>query len=212
MGKTRKIIIAGKNDKIELAVNPSQIVISQKRNDKTIDLLNVGTVNIPGKRDLTYVTISTFIPAKASPFYKDGDRAPKSIVKLMRKWKNGKTKLRIIISGTNVNMLFTVQGIEDTYKEGQKDAYVSWSFVEDRSSNVSSAAAKKARNFRGLITRAGAIEIPKKVKVKSVKKDTLWNLAVKYYDDGTKWYKIADANNVTSWKKLKKGQRLVIPQ
>lgn len=109
-------------------------------------------------------------------------------------------------------MLFTAQGIEDTYKEGQKDAYVSWSFVEDRSSNVSSAAAKKARNFRGLITRAGVIEIPKKVKVKSVKKDTLWNLAVKYYDDGTKWYKIADANNVTSWKKLKKGQRLVIPQ
>jgi len=46
----------------------------------------------------------------------------------------------------------------------------------------------------------------------SVKKgDTLWDLAVKYYGDGTQWKKIARANGVKDPKKLQIGTKLKIP-
>jgi len=46
----------------------------------------------------------------------------------------------------------------------------------------------------------------------TVKKgDTLWDLAVKYYGDGTQWKKIAKANGVKDPKKLQIGTKLKIP-
>lgn len=49
-------------------------------------------------------------------------------------------------------------------------------------------------------------------KVVTVKKgDTLWDLAVKYYGDGTKWKVIAKANGVKDPKKLPIGKKLTIP-
>lgn len=43
------------------------------------------------------------------------------------------------------------------------------------------------------------------------KGDTLWALAVKYYNDGTKWPKIADASGVRDPKRLQIGQVVTIP-
>lgn len=41
--------------------------------------------------------------------------------------------------------------------------------------------------------------------------DTLWAIAQKYLGSGTKWREIAEANNIVDPRKLKVGQRLVIP-
>jgi TP901 family phage tail tape measure protein len=43
------------------------------------------------------------------------------------------------------------------------------------------------------------------------KGDTLWDLAVKYYGDGTKWRKIQSANNGINPYKLQIGKKLLIP-
>lgn len=45
------------------------------------------------------------------------------------------------------------------------------------------------------------------------KGETLWGLAVKYYNDGSKYPKIADANNITpdQYSKLRAGTKLIIP-
>jgi len=43
------------------------------------------------------------------------------------------------------------------------------------------------------------------------KGDTLWDLAVKHYGDGTQWKKIAKANGITDPKKLPVGKELKIP-
>lgn len=40
---------------------------------------------------------------------------------------------------------------------------------------------------------------------------SLWGYALKYYGEGTKWTKIADANNIKSEDDLKKGQKILIP-
>lgn len=212
MKSTRKVMIIGKGGQFVLSVNPKEITVTQSKNDKTIDLLNVGTINIPGKRGLITTSIQTFLPANNSPFCKKGDKSPKKYIKMIKKWKNSNKTVRLIISGTDVNTLFTIASAEDKYIEGQKDVYVTWNFTEDRTSSVTGVSVRKAKNKLGLFVRSNSIEKPKYVRIKNKTKDSLWNLAVKYYQDGTKWTKIADINNITNPDKIKIGQKVVIPK
>jgi nucleoid-associated protein YgaU len=43
------------------------------------------------------------------------------------------------------------------------------------------------------------------------KGETLWSISQTYYQKGSDWKKIADANNITDSKKIEIGQKLIIP-
>lgn len=207
MGKTRSILIITDGSQFELAVNPREISVTQDSKDKAIDLLNVGEVNVPGNRGLIKVTLATFLPDGDSPFYTG--HAPETIVQAVKKAKNGKNALRIIISGTDVNTMFTVSSMNETYKEGQADIYISWSFVESRDLNTGQVASwVKRYTDTGLCRRNTGNVIPKVVTV--MQDDSLWSLARRYYDDGSRWEDIADINGLTE-DQISAGMRLVMP-
>jgi len=208
MRKTRTIAISMDGGQYELAVNPSELRVTQESKDRTIDLLNVGEVNVPGNRGLIKVTVATFLPDTGSPF--NSGYAPESLVMALKKAKNGKKTVRIIISGTDVNTLFTVSSMDEIYKEGQADVYVSWAFVESRELNTQQVASWVRRYTEtGLCIRNTSNSIPKAVTALSG--DTLWNMARRYYDDGDRWKDIAAANGMSE-DKLSAGMRLQIPQ
>lgn len=209
MAKTRSILIAAEEGQFELAVNPKQIQITSENGDKSMELLNIGTVMLPGHRNPIKVTIQTFLPAPDSPFYKG--ISPENMINIVNKAKNGQKSVRLIISGTNINHKFIVNSSAETYTEGQKDIQVSWSFTEDRASSIM-AVASAADNYTdtGLKQRPDTQETPKTVTVK--KGDTLWGFAVKYYGDGTRWREIADKNKIKDPKRLPVGKVLEIPQ
>lgn len=208
MKKTRTVLLITDDGQYELSVNPSDLSVTQDSKDKTIDLLNVGEVNVPGKRGLIKVTLSTFLPDSNSPFYTGS--APEKIIQAVKKAKNGQKTIRIIISGSDVNTLFTVSSMSETYKEGQADIYISWSFIESRDLNTGQIASwVKRYTNTGLCTRNTSRSVPKVVVVKNG--DTLWNLARRYYDDGSRWKEIADANDLLEGN-LEIGMRLVIPK
>ena len=209
MAKTRSILIAAEEGQFELAVNPKQIQITSENGDKSMELLNIGTVMLPGHRNPIKVTIQTFLPASDSPFYKG--IPPENMINLVNKAKNGQKSVRLIISGTNINHKFIVNSSTETYTEGQKDIQVFWSFTEDRASSIM-AVASAADNYTdtGLKQRPDAQETPKTVTVK--KGDTLWGFAVKYYGDGTRWREIADKNKIKDPKRLPVGKVLEMPQ
>ena len=208
MRKTRTIMMMVEGGQYELAVNPPELTVTQESKDRTIDLLNVGEVNVAGNRGLIKVTISTFLPDAGSPFYTG--YAPESLIMAMKKAKNGKKTVRIIISGTDVNTLFKVSSVGETYKEGQADSYVSWAFVESRELNTQQVASWVRRYTQtGLCIRNTSNSIPKAVTALSG--DTLWDMARRYYDDGERWRDIAAANGMSE-DRLTAGMRLQIPQ
>lgn len=45
--------------------------MTQDNKDKTIDLLNIGEINVPGKRGLVRVSLATFLPDSNSPLYRE---------------------------------------------------------------------------------------------------------------------------------------------
>jgi nucleoid-associated protein YgaU len=44
-----------------------------------------------------------------------------------------------------------------------------------------------------------------------VKGDTLWSIAKRTYGDGRRWQDIAEANGITDSRKLRVGQKLILP-
>lgn len=207
MRKTRTVLLITDDGQFELSVNPPEISVTQDNKDKTIDLLNVGEINVPGKRGLVRVTLATFLPDSNSPFYTG--TAPERIVQAVKKAKNGQKPIRIIISGSDVNTLFNVSSMNETYKEGQGDIYISWSFVELRDLNTGQVASFVRRyTDTGLCTRSTKRSVPKAVTVQSG--DTLWNLARRYYDDGSRWKDIALANDMYEDAPVP-GMRLILP-
>lgn len=207
MRKTRTVLLVTDDGQYELSVNPPEISVTQENKDKTIDLLNVGEVNVPGMRGLTKVSLATFLPDSNSPFFTG--TAPEQIVQAVKKAKNGQKAVRIIISGSDVNTQFNVSSMNEIYKEGQGDIYISWSFVELRDLNTGQVASFVRRyTDTGLCTRRTARSVPKVILVQSG--DTLWNLAKRYYDDGSRWKEIAMANGMYE-DALVPGMRLVLP-
>lgn len=207
MRKTRTVLLATDDGQFELSVNPPEISVTQDNKDKTIDLLNVGEINVPGMRGLIRVSLATFLPDRNSPFYTGA--APEQIVQAVKKAKNGQKAVRIIISGSDVNTQFNVSSMNEIYKEGQGDIYIAWSFVELRDLNTGQVASFVRRyTDTGLCTRRTARSVPKAVTVQSG--DTLWNLARRYYDDGSRWKDIAMANDMYE-DALVPGMRLIIP-
>lgn len=211
MGRTRTVMIGTDDGSYTLDVNPSEVSVTQDSKDKTIDLLNVGEVNVRGNRGLVKTTLSTFLPASGSHFNRSGI-APETIIQSVRKAKNGKRPVRLIISGTDINLTFGVSSMEERYLEGQKDVYINWSFVEDRSENIG-AVASQARRYTdtGLCERSGKQETSKTVTLKSG--DNLWDIACREYGDGSRWRDIADANGIADdeVRRLQIGREVVIP-
>lgn len=209
MANTRTFSFLANGSRFDLAVNPKDCTISDSSSIKTVDLLNIGEIGIAGNRKLIQISISnTFLPSPGSPFYKGV--SPEQIKSIMRKAKDGKRPVRIIISGTDINREFLIDKLNDTYKEGQDDLYIDWSFVEYRETTVIPVASLANRyTDTGINNRAADLEIPKTITVK--KGTTLWALAKKYYDDGSRWKEIAEANDVTDERKLQIGMELKIP-
>lgn len=208
MGKTRTIMIITDDGSYELAVNPRDFSVTQDSKDKTIDLLNVGEFNVAGNRGLIKVSLATFLPDADSPFY--CGPAPENVVMSVKKAKNGKRPVRIIISGTDVNLQFTVSSMSETYKEGQQDIYVTWSFVESRDLNTQPVASwVKRYTETGICERNTRQNVPKTLITKAG--DSLWGIARRYYDDGSRWVDIAAANGMTQ-DNVSGGERLVIPE
>lgn len=207
MRKTRTVLLVTGDGQFELSVNPPEISVTQDNKDKTIDLLNVGEINVPGMRGLIKVSLATFLPDSNSPFYTGV--APEQIVQAVKKAKNGQKAIRIIISGSDVNTQFNISSMNEIYKEGQGDIYISWSFVELRDLNTGQVASFVRRyTDTGLCTRRTTRSVPKAITVQNG--DTLWNLARRYYDDGSRWKDIALANDMYE-DNLLPGTRLIIP-
>lgn len=210
MGKnTRTVMFKTDYGQFTLAVNPKEITISNDSSEKSIELLNVGQIVLPSYRGPQKLSINTFLPASSSPFYKG--TAPEDIIAMVRKSKNGKRNIRIIVSGTDINTKFFVSTEQATYTEGQKDIKVAWNFVEDRNETIMAVAVQsRKQSATGLLARTDNAPVPKEASMKSG--DTLWNMAVKYYQDGSRWTEIAEANGIKDTKNIPTGKRIVIPE
>lgn len=196
--KKRKIELSFNNRKevITLPVNPANIDIVEAQLNEKITLLNIGEANLFGNRGLATTSLSSFFPSKKSPFYKYAEKEPKEYVSMIKKWKDSKSPVRLIISGSGINLAMAIDNFTFSIHEGDDDIYYTIDLSEYRSLNVRSVKSNAEAKSNGLKERPNTRA--NKGDTHIIKPgDTLWKLGKKYYDNGSQCTKIYKANSTT---------------
>lgn len=212
-------------DSVLLPIAPEKLQIKVNNQNKKITLINEGEINILKSPSLSDVEFEVLLPNQNYPFanYVEGFQPASYYMQKLKELKKDKKSFQFIVTRTfpNGKMLFgtnmTVSLEDYTIKEDAKK------YGTDQ---VVSIKLKEYKEYETLV-----IKVDKKKKKKKKKKtrkkdgspktktytvqkgDCLWNIAKKYYGDGSKWPKIYNANKskIKNPNLIYPGQKLTIP-
>lgn len=212
-------------DTVLLPIAPEKLQIKVNNQNKKITLINEGEVNILKSPSLSDVEFEVLLPNQNYPFanYVNGFQPASFYMQKLKELKKEKKTFQFIVTRTfpGGKMLFDTNmtvSLEDyTIKEDAKkygtDQVVSIKLKEYKeyetlvikvNKKKKTAKKKKTRKKDGS---------PKTKTYTVVKGDCLWNIAKKYYGDGSKWTKIYNANKskIKNPNLIYPGQKLTIP-
>lgn len=199
---TRTVLLWHNNgeERIYFSVNPAEINVSRPNQNRVLSLAMGGTVNAWGGRGLREVKLRTFLPCEGSPFY--SGQPPEAILAMLRRWQDSGDPVRLILSGSDVNDAFLIEDVTETFREGDKDTGLTLSLREYKFKSALAALAG------GSAPPVRTDERPPQKTYTVLKGDTLWEIACRYYGDGTKWKTLAEKNGVADPRKLPVGKVL----
>lgn len=190
-------------DKTLLPVSPEKLSIKISNQNKTINLINEGQVNIIKDAGLTDISFDALIPATEYPFakYKNGFIKPYDFIKAFEKLKSDKKAFQFIVTRTtpdgkilfDTNMTVTLESykLNESAKDGF-DVRISFDLKQYKEYGT-----KQIVTIDSVSTAQGSTRTAKSTSEKSYKVvsgDCLWSIAKKFYGDGSKYPKIYKAN------------------
>lgn len=202
---------------LHLPVNPGEVTIRREKLIETVNIVNLGEVDFTTGEKLKEISFSSFFPAEYDPSYcRYPDLPdPQEAMNLLTKWTQEKNPVRLIITGTVVNVLVLVSAHTSYFRGGEPgDVYYdltlrTWRQVKVRTAAEAVVSAQPAAAPR---TRPDTKPVPKVYVVRSG--DSLWKIAKLNLGDGSKWKTIYDLNKKTIGpdpNKIKPGIKLVMP-
>ena len=192
------IYIKWDNDKqsIQIPVLPEAFQLTESMNNTTVNVHNLGEINLKGKKGLGGLSFESFFPCQAynflhGPFKQD---PYESYVTKLKKLMTDNVTVHVIITETNINGFFTIEAFTYGHTEQVKDINYILSFREYRAiSSISAGEVSASRNNKGA----------KATTVKWKKGDT-WQKVTKAVLGSSKTYKTQRKNNSAVIKKAKK--------
>lgn len=218
-------------DKLLLPVAPEKLQLKINKSNKTYTLINEGEINVLKESKLTDIEFDLLLPNVRYPFaqYKSGFQKAKYYLEKMEKLKTNKKPFQFIVTRTmpNGKMLFDTNmkvSLESyTIKEDAKnyglDVMVTVKLKQYRDYGT------KTCNIKFAGTKPKAAPEPKRPTVTSpaptntnktytvVSGDCLWNIAKRFYGNGSQYTKIFNANRdkIKNANLIYPGQVLTIP-
>ena len=212
-----------------LPVAPQKLQLKIKGVNKTYTLINDGEINVLKTPGLTDIEFDALLPNVKYPFatYKSGFKRAKTFLEVLKKYKQDKETFQFIVTRTlpNGKMLFDTNmkvSLESyTIKEDAKnygmDVMVTIKLKQYRdyatkTCNIQFASSKP----RVVVQPTRPPENPPKPANQTytvVKGDCLWNIAKKFYGNGSKYTVIYNANKdkIKNPNLIYPGQVLTIP-
>lgn len=197
-------------DKVLLPVAPSKIKTKINNNNKVVELINEGEVNILKQSGLTEIQFDIVLPNTKYPFakYPNGFKKAIDYLNIFEKYKKDKKPFQFIISRTlqngsvlfytNMKMSLEDYTIEDNVKEGF-DILVSLNLTQYK--EYGTKTVDISQYIQKPVTKPPTTKRPAGNGAKTsgtsytiVRGDTLWGIAKKKLGSGTKWPTIYNAN------------------
>lgn len=188
---------------IQLPVVPASFSIDDGQNNVVVNITNLGEANLPGKKALRELQLSSFFPNQDYKFLVCERKSnPYEYIEWLRKRKNEGTILRVIITGAEINFTCLIEGLQ----YGEDDASGDVNFTIDLKEYVT---LKKTESKTGTTTTTRTNKsTPKTYTVK--KGDTLKKIAKKYLGSASKSKQLYKKNKKViedAFKKWKKKQK-----
>lgn len=210
------VIISNDKDKviIRLPINPEELEESSSQAIEKYEILKLGQIAVPTHMELKEYSFEVELPHEKSHYIEAPDifQDAATCLKQFKTWRDDLVPVRFMAgkaSGNNtvigdaINTLVLIESLTITEKAGEEqDMYVSFKLLEYKKFTKS---AKK--NSEDQVN-------PKATEYYIVKSgDTLWAIAKKFYNDGSKYTKIYNANKgiISNPSLIYPGQKLVIP-
>lgn len=204
--------------KLQLPVPPPTYEIEKSMNNTSEDVEGVGEISFLGKPKLKIISLESFFPLRKYSFcqYKTFPK-PKDCVKLIEAWQESGKPIRLVITGTSINALFSIETFTYGAADGTGDIKFKLTLKEYKvistpitvlstSSTSASSAAVTASTTE--TTRPVEKTTPASYTVKSG--DTLWAIAKREYGDGSKYTEIASKNGLSNPNLIQVGQVLLL--
>lgn len=197
-------------DKCLLPVSPSKLKININNENETVTLINEGEINILKKTGLTDIEFECSIPQVQYPFavYKSGFKGADYFLDYFESLKTGKKAFQFIVCRRNP------QG-KSLFDTNIKVSMEDYSITEDAKDGFDLTVKIKLKQYRNYGTKTININFdvgkPKATVVQQretaaspapaasqsytvAKGDCLWNIAKKFYGNGSKYSIIYNAN------------------
>lgn len=204
---TRKVILQrGEEERLEFAVNPRDLVISQPQNTLQYVTLRGETVHAARGAGLTRVTLETFLPSEGSRFYRGV--TPNDALALLYRWKSEGGPVRLLITGTEMDELFLITGLQRTLSEGDRDVGVAVTLTEYRYITLAEPDVVERGSAGGLYRRADERSTPEVYLTRGG--EDLWTVARLWLGDGSRWREIATRNGISDPCRLPAGEELYL--
>ena len=196
-----EIYLGTDNDKIRFPVVPPSIGVNRSNNIDTESVLKLGEVPIFNGTSLKTIELTSFFPNQEYNFCDyTGFMKPYEFSEKIQKWMYEGKPLRIIVTDSPTNMQCLIQQFDTVEQDGTRDLYFTLNLLEYRpievpnlsSSNTSSNSNNTQNTSRPSETNTNSNNQQKTHKV--VRGDTLYDIAKKYYGNGSLYPKIKEAN------------------
>lgn len=216
-------------DKMLLPIAPSKLQLKIENQNKTLTLINDGEINILKKAGLTDVEFDALIPNVRYPFarYKSGFQKAKVFLDKLEELKVSQEPFQFIVTreitsgnssfGTNMKVSLESYTIKEEAKQGL-DVVVSIKLKQYRDFGTKTCKVTFAQSKPQAAVQQTreTTKSPAPASAKSytvVKGDCLWNIAKKFYGNGSKYTVIANANKdkIKNPNLIYPGQVLTIP-
>lgn len=205
-----KLIPAGSGSKFTFPALPEKVQGKYGAKYQSFDIISQGTVKVPKGTDVAEFTWDGVFFGESKrnePIVKDNSwKDPNECVKILSNFMKNETVLNLIVTETWINVDVTISSFQPRPVGAYGNVEYSITFVEKKPLQIYTTdelkIAKfvkktKPRNDSGGSSGGGSTYTV-------VSGDTLWGIASKKLDSGSKWTQIYDANAGTIEAEAKK--------
>ena len=195
---------------LQLPVKPTEFNVTVAHRNTVVNVIQLGDINLMGKTGLREVSLSSFFPAKDYNFsINSGRKEPISCVNQLERWRNSGNPVRVIITDL-LNMEATIESFTWGERDATGDIYYTLALKEYKriktQKPTQTGGTETTRETKDPESNSG--------KTYTVKAgDCLWNIAKRFYGNGSQYNKIYLANTdiIKNPNLIYAGQVLTIP-
>lgn len=131
-------------DRFQLPVLPPEVGVESCTLNTVVNINELGNINLLGKSDLKKMTIECFFPNQDYSFVTTQDRLnPYAYVELIEKWRLSQKPIRVIVTGTNINLAMAIERFYPREEDGSGDVYYTLELSEYVFTNLKEQSKKE---------------------------------------------------------------------